>query len=1786
MKRFSIVFAVIVLGASPIWTAPQVQLTTGDVMFDASPFVVDDALSVVATSATLTSAVVTLWDFPDGPQESLSASASGAITGGDIVWSSPSLQITATAPVADYQAVLRSVVYVNAAGTPTAGLRRVQFRISDGSEAGQGNVRAIGIDFAYGAGDSVINELHYDPLDKTTPWEFIEIYNAGAEAIDLSDWYFSNGVDYTFPSGAMLLPGSYAVVAQDPDELLAQFGVSSYGPFTGKLSNDGEQVMLRDAAGFKRDEVTYQGNFPWPCGSHGGGQSMELIRPDLDNDLAGNWRPSGGYIPYDSISESGDEDVTGGGDGVDGTASASSEYGAPWYELAVNAFDNDTGTPWTTTGGFPQWLQFELDEAKSIDGYSLESRSAMTARVPSDFTIEGSNDGSIWTVLDTVTGHSGTAKTIFSIPRTDAYKFYRIYITANNGDSLVDLAEMEFLSSVEENATPGAQNSVYTTSIPPRLRQVDHSPNEPEASEPMVITVKATDPDGVASVTLHYQPVDPGSYIRLSDAAYETTWTDVAMNDAGLDGDETAGDDVFSVTLPGTIQTHRRLVRYRITAEDGVGDSITAPFPDDPTPNFAYFVYNGVPEWSGAINPGGSAPENVAVTFTTDTLTSLPVYHLIATNADVLACQYTGPYADGLYRYEGTLVYDGDVYDHVRFRIKGAASTRVWGKNKWKFNFPRTNRFKARDNYGHRYNTLWDKLVVSTGTCPWWKYPHPDGFWDQGTGGMYWNEALGMRFFQLAGVPASNTHYFHFRVIDDAVEADPIDQYEGDFWGMYLAIEQPDGRFLDERELPDGNVYKNDGADSHYTNQGPAQVTDMSDYNAFVSSSTGYNKTGPIQPLSWWQNNINLDEYYRQNAVSMLINNSDRRAEPAFNYLYYHHPETGLWWMIPWDLDLSFEYGGHYAFPPADQEHWYYIIDTTAGYAGERIKYANVARELGDLLFNSDEGARLIDEYFAFIYQSGGQSFADADRAQWEFHPRVAAASGGKYLDAYFARNEYLTSQDWDGLKAYYKQYITSAGFGSVYGGGKLAADAADADIPSTPAITYTGGAGYPLNDLSFECSAFADPQGAGTFAAMKWRIGEISVPGSPSFEPDEPQKYEVQAIWESEEITTFDNSILIPADGLEVAHIYRVRVKMKDATGRYSHWSEPVEFTAGDPDTQAQLALSLRVSEVMYNPPGDDDYEFIELYNSSESTAVEFNGEIFTGGIDFTMPAGTLIPPGGYLLVSRDSTTDFANFRAHYGLDTSVPIVGPYSGKLSNDGERVELSRNSGGAKLFAFEYNDSRGWPLPADGSGHSMVPVNIATQPENSLDYCGNWRSSTYIDGSPGEADPTPPQTVVLNEVVAHTDVNAPPYDSNDSIELLNTTDTVVNFTDWYLTDDPSVLDKWAIDNSQGSILAGQYLVLDEMNDFHNPITEGFGLSKSGEQLLLSYLPGTSEDRVVDWVRFKGQENGLSLSRYPDGDGYWRNTAITTGTANSAPLEDVVISEIMYNADGEDDGMEFIELYNLSSAPIELFELIDAVNEPWQINGFDTDYTLPAGITIAAGERIVLVNFDPSSVPDLAAFEAQYGAVTARMFGSLPDNLSNSVQRVALERPQPADPPEIDPSWVIVDEVIYFDQAPWTPDADGTGLSLNRVEDNGAGRNPQNWIALTPTPGEDLPSVNVALSSLDVTPGGTIYSGTVEIRATFAEAVSGFDASDWITTGNLAVQPFSFYDAGDGMNYRINVAHTGYGVMQIGIPAGAAVSTDGSARSNAASNVFSYTYVAMPIEDSTKVSNWYLY
>ncbi|MGJ8695547.1 MAG: lamin tail domain-containing protein [Verrucomicrobiaceae bacterium] len=475
-------------------------------------------------------------------------------------------------------------------------------------------------------------------------------------------------------------------------------------------------------------------------------------------------------------------------------------------------------------------------------------------------------------------------------------------------------------------------------------------------------------------------------------------------------------------------------------------------------------------------------------------------------------------------------------------------------------------------------------------------------------------------------------------------------------------------------------------------------------------------------------------------------------------------------------------------------------------------------------------------------------------------------------------------------------------------------------------------------------------------------------------------------------------------------------RVKARAFDG--AEWSALSEGTFVTPE------VPLAFTEVMYHAAGGSEYDFIEIQNIS-AWPVDLSGYKIGNGVELSL-SGTLAP--GEFLVAVEDAGAFSSF---YG--GGIQVVGEYAGGLSNAGERVDLEFN--GRVVVSFRYSDGRNWPQAADGAGHSLVPLSPAVydQERGSLDYGGNWRSSTYRNGSPGQGDVSPGARVVLNEVVAHTSTGlAAPFDSNDQVELYNPAGSAVILNGWYLSDDAGNPMKWAIPD--GTVVPGMgYVVFDE-DDFHPDRTSGFGLDRAGEQLLL-----VSPGGVVDMVRFKGQALGASWGRYPDGSASWMATAPTVGAANEVAPAGVRISELMYHplppAGAE---LEYIQLKNESGGTV----VLENGAGTYRIDG-GVSYTFPAGVSLGAGERLWVVSFDPADAGRLGAFGAAYGLNVAEelFFGPYAGVLDNGGERVALEAPQ-APGGAVEVSWVVVDELFYFNQEPWPAAAAGTGMPLVRT------------------------------------------------------------------------------------------------------------------------------------------------
>ena len=161
------------------------------------------------------------------------------------------------------------------------------------------------------------------------------------------------------------------------------------------------------------------------------------------------------------------------------------------------------------------------------------------------------------------------------------------------------------------------------------------------------------------------------------------------------------------------------------------------------------------------------------------------------------------------------------------------------------------------------------------------------------------------------------------------------------------------------------------------------------------------------------------------------------------------------------------------------------------------------------------------------------------------------------------------------------------------------------------------------------------------------------------------------------------------------------------------------------DPNEAALLA-NLRIVEIMYNPLGGSDFEYIELKNIGDSL-LDLTKVRFTNGIEHTFQA-KILRAGATLVLANDSTA----FERRY---TSKPD-GEYSGNLSNGGEKLRLETPTG---IGILEFNYSDAWHEDTDGDGFSLEISDESAYPEN-WDQPDTWRTGRVLHGSPGGSEPS--------------------------------------------------------------------------------------------------------------------------------------------------------------------------------------------------------------------------------------------------------------------------------------------------------------------------------------------------------------------------------------------------------------------------------------------------------------
>jgi alpha-tubulin suppressor-like RCC1 family protein len=177
---------------------------------------------------------------------------------------------------------------------------------------------------------------------------------------------------------------------------------------------------------------------------------------------ANEWPPTDGTVTSGSLGQTSTWSISGASYG-NGTYVATSSVGIhAWNTYAV--FDKNLNVDsWhTSSGNTTGTLKIQLPESIVLGSYSLYHRNIGDVEMgPKDWTIEGSNNDSTWTTIDTQTAQDmstfGSAandyiRTYTVSGNTTKYSYYRIVVTANNGNvNYLSIGEWKMFTPLPDN---------------------------------------------------------------------------------------------------------------------------------------------------------------------------------------------------------------------------------------------------------------------------------------------------------------------------------------------------------------------------------------------------------------------------------------------------------------------------------------------------------------------------------------------------------------------------------------------------------------------------------------------------------------------------------------------------------------------------------------------------------------------------------------------------------------------------------------------------------------------------------------------------------------------------------------------------------------------------------------------------------------------------------------------------------------------------------------------------------------------------------------------------------------------------------------------------------------------------------------------------------------------------------------------------------------------------------------------------------------------------------------
>ncbi|MBI3868012.1 MAG: lamin tail domain-containing protein [Verrucomicrobia bacterium] len=1066
--------------------------------------------------------------------------------------------------------------------------------------------------------DIVINEIMHSPISGSSDDCFVELYNRGAQSVNLGGWKFSAGINYTFASNTIINSGGYLVVAQNITNLLARYGNLSSnntaGNYSGSLGHSGDRLALArpdlviktNALGVWStnhihvvvDEVAYGSGGRWGRWSGGGGSSLELKDPASNHRMPDNWADSdeSAKAPWTTVEATGVLDNGAGAiDFIQVGLLAVGECLIDNVELRPGT----AGPNYVSNPGFASGLS-----GWTPQGDHIRSSLDASAGVGGGACLHIRASDQMWTGANSVVG--GITNTTLAAGQTATLRFQARWLAGwpepllrVHGNYIEATARLTLPTNL---GTPGLPNSRRVANAGPAIAEPTHSPALPAGGQPVLVTARLHDPQGVQSAVVNYR-VDPAS-----------TVVSAPMRDDGTGGDAIARDGVFTATIPGQAAGAR--IAFTIVAQDSLGASTVFPVSyADNTPAREALIQFGETD-----PPGGFG-----------------AYHLWMSQVNVARWAGLPDLSNEL--IDGTFVSGGRVIYNMSGHYAGSPYHQIFDSpvgNPCHYNLsmPDDDRFLGATSFNK---------IHAPGNGPY------DDDTIQREQTAYW-------VARQLGIPWNYRRYVHLFVNGNR-------RANGAGVGMMEDTQVPNGDVVAERFPNDsnGDLFKlqpwfefdvNGGGNNNYswctlnefTTTGGAkklsryrwnyQIRKIEDsanrytnvFNLVDAANLPANSPAMIQNLLA---QADIEEWMRSFASVHSVGDWDHFGSQNAQNMYGYKPKSGRWSLLIWDHNIVLGNSGSWG-PGAN------LFSYTGGDVGM------------DHIYNTPQFTR----------------------AMWRAYKEIAtgpfdAARVGPVLDAKYAA--FLASGVNVASPSAIKSWIESARvsilsqLSSINANAALAVSGASSFSTNTNYITVTGTAPVEAAVLTIN-GVVAQPAWLNNVA---WSV-KIALTSGP-------------------------NALVIGALDLKGRVIPGLA---STVTVNYTGPSDPV-------------LGSVLINEIHYNPlvPGSS---FVELFNSSPINAFDLSGYRLDGA-DFSFPGGSIITPGGFLVVANDAVA----FAQAYGA--AIPIAGLMNGKLDNSGETLRLTRPGvGGAADIVIDevtYDALPPWPALANGFGSSLQLIDPA-------------------------------------------------------------------------------------------------------------------------------------------------------------------------------------------------------------------------------------------------------------------------------------------------------------------------------------------------------------------------------------------------------------------------------------------------------------------------------------------